>query len=38
MKYFNRNVYNKKKSTFLVVMVVILLIAFLCSIMAMVFV
>ncbi len=38
MRYFNRNVHSKKKSTFLIVVVALLLVAFLFSIVAMVFV
>ena len=38
MKYFNRNVRNQKKSVFLVSTVVVLIVSFLFSIVAMVFV
>ena len=38
MRYFNRNVHSQKKSTFLIVVVALLLVAFLFSIVAMVFV
>ena len=37
MKYFNRNVHSKKKSLFLLIVVGILVVAFLFSIVSMVF-
>ena len=38
MRYFNRNVRSQKKSVFLIVVVAVLLVTFLFSIVAMVFV
>ncbi len=38
MKYFSRNVRNQKKSAFVIAVVIILIITFLFSILAMVFV